>query len=300
MNKQSDPVDSALNMLRSEQWAAEQPFDPDLENRLMQDFNTHQSPRRFASPKAMLLALAFLTVGGVTLAATDGVAKLKQWFVTLEINGERLDVELDENGESTFDYEMADGTTATVNIQKTDTPEDGQMTQIRVTAGDDQTENVEVAKICQKIKVGGANLALTIDDLEDAELVKSWSDAKGTSFDLYTRVQKNGDWIFFVASQPTDDEEPDVRQVARIPTTVLPADSEPTFEIGTDGTLSITLNDGEGRVQELKLRFNKQEGDSPKDCTIRTQSGDEITIKVDQIDEQQGPTAVSPRPGGQR
>ena len=117
MNKQSDPVDSALNMLRTEHWAAEQPFDPDLENRLMQDFNTHQSPRRFASPKAMLLALAFLTLGGVTLAATDGVAKLKQWFVTLEINGERLDVELDDNGESTFDYEMADGTTATVNIQ---------------------------------------------------------------------------------------------------------------------------------------------------------------------------------------
>ena len=156
MNKQSDLVDSALNMLRSEHWAAEQPFDPDLENRLMQDFNTHQSPRRFTHPKAMLLAVAFLAVGGVTLAATDGVAKLKQLFVTLEINGQSMDVELDENGEATFDYELANGANATVNVQKTDTPEDGKMTRVSITAGNDQTEDVEVAKVCQKVKVGGA------------------------------------------------------------------------------------------------------------------------------------------------
>jgi len=286
VNKQNDPVDSALNMLRSEHWAAEQPFDPDLENRLMQDFNTQHRPRRFAHPKAMLLALAVMTVGGVTLAATDGIAKLKQWLVTLEINGQTMDVALDENGEATFDYQMADGANATVNIQKTDTPEDGAMTQIRVTTGDDQTEDVEVAKICQKIKVGGADLAFTLDDLGDAKPVKSWSDANGISHDLYAIVQKNGDWIFFIASQIAEGEEPDVRQIARIPITVLPADAKPTFDIGADGSLKITLDDGQGEVQELKLKFNKQDGNSPRDCTIRTASGDEITIKVDQTDEQ--------------
>lgn len=288
MNKQSDPVDSALNMLRSEQWAAGQPFDPDLENRLMQDFNTHQSARRFAHPKAMLLAVAFLAVGGVTLAATDGVAKLKQWFVTLEINGERLDVELDENGESTFDYEMADGTNATVNIQKTNTPEDGEMTQIRVTAGDDQTEDVEVAKVVRKRISGEAAREYTLDDLGDAEPVKSWSDATGTSYDLYTIVQKDGDWQFFITSQTVEDEEPDVRQVARIPTTILPANSEPTIEIGDDGMLTLKLNNGEGEERVMKVMIRRGNEDSPslgdRPIKLRTHAGDEITIKVDQID----------------
>jgi len=285
VNKQNDPVDSALNMLRSEHWAAEQPFDPDLENRLMQDFNTQHRPRRFAHPKAMLLALAVMTVGGVTLAATDGIAKLKQWLVTVEINGQTMDVALDENGEATFDYELADGANATVNIQKTDTPEDGPMTRVSVKVGDEQTEDLEVAEIRQQIKVGGANLAFTLDDLGDAEPVKSWSDANGISHDLYTIVQKDGDWIFFIASQITEGEEPDVRQIARIPTTVLPADAEPTFDVGADGSLRITLDDGQGEVQELKLMFNKPDGNAPRDCTVRTESGDEITIKVDQTDD---------------
>lgn len=289
MNKQSDPVDSALNMLRSEEWAAGQPFDPDLENRLMQDFNAHHRPRRFAGPKAMILALAFLMVGGVTLAATDGVAKLKQWLVTLEFNGQTIDLLLDDNGEATFDYEMADGGIATVNIQKTDTPEDGQMTQIRVTAGDGQTEEVEVAKIVRKCVSGEAGKAYTLDDLGDAEPVKSWSDAAGISYDLYTIVQKDGDWIFVLASQAAEGEEPDVRQVARIPTTVLPADAKPTFDIGADGMLTLKLNKGEGEECVMKLMIQRGNEDSlslgDRQIKVRTRAGDEIRIKFDQIDE---------------
>lgn len=289
MNKQNDPVDSALNVLRSEHWAAGQTFDPDLENRLMQNFNERQNTRRFAHPRAMLLALAVLAVGGVTLAATDGVAKFRQWLVTLEINGQTLEVTLDDNGESTFDYPMANGATATVNIQKSNTPENGDMTQIQVTTGDDQTEDVEVAKVVRKCSPADAIQQYTLDDLGDAQPVKSWFDADGTAYDLYTIVQKDGDWQFYVASQSVKGEEPVVRQVGRVPTTVLPADSEPTIDVGDDGTLTITLKTDDGQERVLKLLMRQGDADSPtedgRQIRLRTHAGDEIKVDIDQIGE---------------
>ena len=138
------------------------------------------------------------------------------------------------------------------------------------------------------MKFGGANLAFTLDDLGDAEPVKSWSDANGISHDLYTIVQKDGDWILFIASQTAEDEEPDVIQVARIPTTVLPADAKPAIDIDADGMLSITLDDGKGQAQVLKLMLKKQKEGAPRECSLRTPSGDEFKIKVDQIDEDDG------------
>ena len=83
MNDHRDPVDSALDKLRSQRWTAGH-HNHELEDKLMQEFNNRQSVPKFARRRTLLAALGLVTVGGVALAATDGFETLKNWFVRID------------------------------------------------------------------------------------------------------------------------------------------------------------------------------------------------------------------------
>ena len=299
MNNKHDPVDNALDVLRSQEWAAHQPFEHELENRLMSEFNPKQNVSRFTKPRALVLALALalLTIGGVTFAATGGVEKLKRWFVTIDINGQVTELELDENGEKTFTIETDDGGMATVQIKKSGSPEECEMTQVRVTKTselDDGTaiENVEaVRKLCMNI----AETEFTLDDLGDAEPVKAWTDKAGTSHELYLLPREDAKGSEVLIASTKEDEEPVVRRLAVAPWLSTESDVEPAIEVDENGLVTIEFDDGQGRVQVMKLMVISAEQDEHDLADLMKQSGcgpikidrseGRIQIKVETVEE---------------
>ena len=127
MTEPHDPVDSALDRLRSDSWTG-RAYDPELENRLMQEFNQPKSAARSAGPRILAIAVALLLVSGATFAATGGIDKVTGWFVTIEMGDEVIDLTLDENGEATIRRETDDGGLTTVSVKKGTTPDGGETT----------------------------------------------------------------------------------------------------------------------------------------------------------------------------
>ena len=115
MHNRLDPIDRALESLRSQQWTGDQ-NKTELEERLMGAFNTPK-PSRFNKYRALLIALAVILVGGAGFAATGGAAALKRIFVSISVGGEVNQFEMDADGEGTFTFEAEDGSQATVHVQ---------------------------------------------------------------------------------------------------------------------------------------------------------------------------------------
>ena len=115
MHNRLDPVDRALESLRSQRWTGD-PNKTELEERLMGAFNTPQ-PSRFNKYRALLIALAVVLVGGAGFAATGGAAALKRILVSISVGGEVNQFEMDADGEGTFTFEAEDGSQATVHVQ---------------------------------------------------------------------------------------------------------------------------------------------------------------------------------------
>ena len=72
MNRDRDMVDSALGSLRSVQYDGPS-YDPQLEERLMKEFDQTTVSRRFAHRPAVAAALGILVLGGGAIAAGGGV-----------------------------------------------------------------------------------------------------------------------------------------------------------------------------------------------------------------------------------
>jgi hypothetical protein len=285
MMNPKDPVDQALEALRSQEWAAPEPFNPELENRLMQAFNKPPAQSRFTRPSALALALAVLAVGGVTFAATGGVAKLRSLLLRVEINGQVTEVELDGNGETTFEVDTEDGGTATVHIQTTNSPDQCQTTRIEVTARGDGTEDHEVVRVAKRrIMTSSIRLDYTLDDLGDAKPYKQWTDEQDRLSALYLLPVEKGEGsrIFLVITE--QHEEPKVHLVCATPRSLLEEGLEPDIQIGEDGLVTITLDNGEGEVQVMKamIKHLAPGEELPGDLGLETPNG-EIKITIEQI-----------------
>lgn len=253
MNDSRDPVDSAFDALRSQRWAAGN-HNLELEDQLMQEFNNRRTTPRFARSRTLLIALGVVTLGGVAFAASGGVAQLKNWFVTVEINGEVSQVQLDENGENTFTVDNADGSTATVHIQKS-SDMDNDHTSVRVSVvGDGEHAEDEEVRITGKRALQWMPEILSEDVLGDAEPFDSWMDEDGTLHELFIIDPEDGAGSnLYIATTDPVSEETAVTLAAQTPMSLLAGDVEPEIELGDDGTLTIRLDDGLGRIREMKL-----------------------------------------------
>ena len=104
MRRELDPADRALQSLRGQQWSGD-PFNIELEKRLMQAYEAHRPAARMGRYRVVVPVLAILVIAGVAFAAAGGVALVKSWFVTTKINGEVVDtrqVVPNEDGSATF------------------------------------------------------------------------------------------------------------------------------------------------------------------------------------------------------
>lgn len=95
----------------------------------MQEFQTKCSSSRLGRHRVLAATLAVLLLGTAGFAAAGGVEAVKSWFITVELNGEQIDLELAEIAIDT----QGDTTTMTVDVGGLDLDVDGEAT-VTVTA----------------------------------------------------------------------------------------------------------------------------------------------------------------------
>lgn len=251
-----DPVDSALDRLRSDSWTGPA-YDPELENKLMQEFNQPKSAARSAGPRILAIAVALLLVSGATFAATGGIDKVTDWFVTIEMGDEVIDLTLDENGEATIRRETDDGGLLTVSVKKGTSPDGGDTTRIAVKRSDGDSNEEECC--VKSVRRGPGTAPEPIDPaiLADAEPAKAWSDEDGNTTEIYFLPVEEGEGTRIYLATTDPDGEQVVRHLGTPRINLADGDVEPKVEVSDDGTISITLDDGAGRVAEMKFKIGE-------------------------------------------
>ncbi len=303
MNDHRDPVDNALDLLQSQEWRAE-PFGLELENRMMQQPNSTHNKRRLGGASWPLVILAVFAVGGATLAATGGVEKLKKWLLTVEIDGQVTEVQLDDNGQKTFTIETEDGGTATVHIDKSGSTDDEDMTKITVTQdGDGEHAKDMMAEMVRKscVRAGGqfppAGEPLPpelLAQVDAAEPVHEWPHPLGGTAALYILPAADSEGSQLLLTRTDAEGEREFNPLAVTPFPLVGEGIETTVTIDDDGSLTIKVNGPEeGQEREIQLKMMTITTESmagpdglpclgPKDpLRIPGADGKEITITLE-------------------
>lgn len=179
MHNDQDPVDVALNYLRS---TARAPFIPDakLEEKLMRSFDNNSTSSRLAKYRTLLIASAVTMLGGAGFAAAGGADVVKSWFVTVELTGEDGQVFIavlepveGKDGTATMDLDLGNGQQASVGIWRltgltVDDPlselgEDATMINVTLN-GEASAEGDGLARTITLIQADGAGPASMIID----------------------------------------------------------------------------------------------------------------------------------------
>jgi len=91
MKDQLDPVESALESLKSRHWPGG--HNSQLKDKLMREY---QMKRSFSGPGrrgALIATLAILVLATAGFAAAGGVELIRGWFITVEIDGQIVDID---------------------------------------------------------------------------------------------------------------------------------------------------------------------------------------------------------------
>ncbi len=163
MRNQPNELDNALDSLGKRRWPGDY-NNQELKENLMQKFDTNPPSRSFGRRGPLLAALAIMTVGSVGFAAVGGVQVVRGWFVTIEVNGERVDfveaaIQIEENDDGTVTLSVdgealgveggEEGEVQTITITAYETQEasmiitddDGNTTEVRKSGTEDSTED---------------------------------------------------------------------------------------------------------------------------------------------------------------
>ncbi len=274
MPREFDPVDRALDTLRSDAWTPAS-TNQELEDKLMQKFSHSNSGFKMRSHPLVMVA-AVLLVGGVTFA---GVAQLRSWLVEVDVNGQKTYVEIGENDRQTMTFETEDGGTATVQISQ-DSSEGEDTTTVRLQVDNDDSVEEEVAVAKRRVMQDGAAQEFGIEILGDAQAAHAW-DTDEASNELYLIESKDGSSMDLYLATTEKGAETVVRLVASPPASMFDG-AEPRFRV--DGpALTMTLDDGNGREAVLKFLVATsmdEIGDlGNRDMNVGTPDG-EIRVRV--------------------
>jgi len=151
MRKQ-DPVDDALQSLRSEPWSGITP-DPNIEERLMNEYRRQHTSGGIRRYRSLVIALAVVLIGGVGFAATGGPEFVREFVYIrlIKITGDQVEgnvelnmvIEPDENGDGTAVATIGsvDGESTTITVQQaTPEPTDDGALKTKITVGLDRNE----------------------------------------------------------------------------------------------------------------------------------------------------------------
>ncbi len=113
MKDPTDPVEAALESLGGRRWPGDFNDNP-LKDKIMKDMQT-QGSSMHSRRGALLAGVATLGLASVGFAAAGGFEMVSGWFITVEINGEQveidptdIEIETDGNGVATITIDAAD------------------------------------------------------------------------------------------------------------------------------------------------------------------------------------------------
>lgn len=258
----------------------------------MQEFSKDRSSRFVTRRPALVAACAFLLVGGGAFAAAGGIDLIKSLFVTVDINGQPVQLELQPVGENTYegalDTEMADGRQAKIRVKRVDNGSTEHKTHVNVNLSDDDsvTENDSRIEIRKGFTMGtDPGETFTMDDVGDAQPIHEWTNAAGQGRALYLIETEDGKVSAFSVTT-TAEGTVIVRRLAQLP---AEAGFDTAPEVSVDEKDMITLNWGgenEKRVIKLIDRYSDNPADLANPLSVDTPDG-EIKVKL-HMEEPQG------------
>lgn len=303
MHNELDPVDDALQSLRSETRSGIAP-NREIEERLMVEFRQQHTPGGFRRYRSVAITLAVVLIGGVGFAATGGTEFVRQ-FVKVRLiqisGGQEGEVELemmlepDENGEGKAVATLGsiDGEQTTITLEQvppelTDTGEE--KTQITVSMQRDHAAE-DVADQSATARINLVQLSphdpsadddamttfiirnqddgtetITLESLDEDAMIWDWVDDDGLDRELRLIPDQPDDeatMYTVLTALETDNNMKIYRTVGTFQHEGVVADVLDIFE-DQDGSLILELVGDDGHRQTIELS-GKTNDESRKD-----------------------------------
>jgi hypothetical protein len=224
----------------------------------MQEFSQNRSPRFISRRPALVAACAIVLIGGGAFAAAGGIDLLKRYFVTVDVGGQALHLELQPTGEhsqeGSLDTQLADGRQAKIQVQRTDAGENQQKMQVRVnlTGEGTQTESDSEIAIRRSANVGAdSNTTYTVADLGDAEPAHEWTNSQGEGRALYLIPNDDGQLRIFSVRTAADGAKT-VRMLTQLPS-AMGFEGTPEVTTGANDTITLTWGSGDGDAHNRRV-----------------------------------------------
>jgi hypothetical protein len=258
MRNDHDPVDSALESLRSATWTGNS-FNPQLEEKLMQEFMKNPSPRRFSRLPTWFIAVAGVLIAGG--AATGTVALVRGWFVTVQIGDREYQLQTDENGRAEMVVQTDDGKTANIQIQRTD-GEAGDETHVQVNVDDANQQTEKVVQMVRRTSAGAEPAeSYTAADLGGTQPAATWNLPSGATKAIHFVPQGDSGAVRIFTVTTNADGSRSIRRLAELPARLNLAGQTPEVTHDANGTVTLTFAAGEGQKRVLKFREQESTDD---------------------------------------
>ncbi|QDU66740.1 hypothetical protein [Engelhardtia mirabilis] len=258
-----DRVDLALQALRDSEGL--EPADRTLEVRLLAQ---HRWTRR--RPRLLPLLVATSALTGIAFAAGGGVDWLRSLWVTVEVDGARVEGPLGDGEQQALLFTTDSGGEARVQVSNESLPEGGSRRQMSIEHREDGRVEVE-----ESDDVFGAPVRelqwVSIGDLDGLAPIFDGRDAEGHVATLYLDRGPAGPRLLLF--RPHQDAGRAV-VTSRLPD--LPPDSAPLVEceLLDGGDLAVHLSAAQAFDLELLVRLSEGAAQAPAPpTTLETQDG---------------------------
>jgi ketosteroid isomerase-like protein len=293
MTNEQDPIQSALESLKNRSWTGE-PFDPQLEERLMKEFNTQNQSRRTPMRVAALVALSIVLVGGGAFAATGGIEKIRSWVFSVNINGQQAKLIANDGEPATMTIQGDDGKTTTISVLKATDAAQGDKTHVTVNATGPGSEDEQVVKMVRRQGPAPeeANASYTMDDIGDARATQTWTDKAGLTNSLYVIPSEDGEWIRVFRVTTDGAGSTSVQKLAQVPSMEGFEGITPQVSTDDSGVTTLVFDNGNGEKRVLKTRMatatDGENLENPNNIQIRTEDGRiQVDVEANSADDDQ-------------
>ena len=279
MNGHRDPVDSALDALRTERWSAA-PFTTEQENRLMQQAQNQSNHNGFSSRKALVALVAVIAVGGVAFAATDGVSKLRTWLFDVEIApGHNAKILVEDGQTGTMIIEEEDGTTTEITARATELEDGGTVATVSVLKTNEEGQTKDAHEVIRRREPAPV-VNVPLEVLKDAEFLADWSDDTERTVELFAIAEEDSEkaQLYVVIEGFEQDAKRQIHATPTIQAFLL--DVKPAIDVDESGLITINFDAGD-EVAVFKFATVVEDKETDPNETIQIDgSNGKVSVRV--------------------
>ncbi len=254
----------------------------------MNEFSSGQRRSRPGTRYAWMAACSVVIVGSAAFTAAGGIGTLKRWLVKVDVDGEIVHLQTDANGEASMTIDTEDGQ-AQVFVKRWEEPDGESGTHVKVVnqQGDHPQENVETLV---RRRLGPQQFeTLPLDTIAGLQPAAAWTRA-GNKNELYLLADGAVGQTVFLILRDAGTEAASLIKAGGFPRVVDLEEDPPAVSVADDGTLTIELDDGAGRMMVAKLKVQVDpDGDDElsnlNDLQVPT-AGGEIRVGIEEVDDE--------------